>query len=229
LKRVAVIKFPGASAADDVAHVYRNVLGYEVDVVWHLEETVGSPDLLILPGGASFADYLRPGALALPSPVISGVRKFARAGGYILGLGNGFQILCETGLLPGVLLQNTNTRFLNETVTMVATDSKMSHPAEGPFGWQFKENDTIALPIACNYGRYYADRRVLKDIEENGQVIFRYGDEEGEIDYEKPYNGCSNAIAAVANKDFRIIGMMCRPERVCEEIFGSKEGLRILL
>lgn len=222
MKRVSVVKFPGASAADDVAHVYRNVLGAEVDVVWHLEETVGSPDLLVLPGGASFADYLRPGALALASPVLAGVRKFARAGGNILGIGNGFQILCEAGLLPGILLQNTNTRFLNENVTMVATDSKM------PLGWEFKENDTITLPIACNYGRYYADRRVLKDIEENGQVIFRYGDEEGEIDYEKPYNGCSNAIAAVADKEFRIVGMMCRPERVCEEIFGSKEGLRIL-
>ncbi len=220
--RVAVVTFPGSHGAEDAVYVYRDLLGQDAYTVWHQEESLKKPDVVIIPGGASFADYLRPGALSVASPILGPVVKFARDGGPILGIGNGFQILCEAKILPGILLQNPSLHFLNRDTHVLVCNN------ETPFTKTYEEEDIIVLPIACFFGRYYADKRTMKDLEENGQVVLRYCDREGDVDYEEPFNGCLNGVAAVTSRHYNVLGMMCHPERVSDPLLGSEVGRKML-
>ena len=220
--KISVVVFPGSSGADDVAYVYRELLGQEVTTIWHQEEDLKKPDVLIIPGGSAFGDYLRPGALVLGSPIVGAIRKFARDGGPTLGIGNGFQILCELKVLPGVLLQNSTLHFSSREVFLRVDNIKT------PFTDCFKEEQVISLPMACTHGRFFADKRVIRDMEENGEVVFRYCDREGEIDDKDPFNASLHSVAGVCSRHRNVVGLICRPERAAEEIMGSVEGLPLL-
>jgi phosphoribosylformylglycinamidine synthase len=220
--KISVVVFPGSSGADDVAYVYRELLGQEVQTIWHQEEDLKKPDVLIIPGGSAFGDYLRPGALVLGSPIVGAIRKFARDGGPTLGIGNGFQILCELKVLPGVLLQNSTLHFSSREVFLRVDN------IQTPFTSSFKQEQVISLPMACTHGRFFADRRVIRDMEENGEVVFRFCDREGEIDDKDPYNGSLHSVAGVCSRHRNVVGLICRPERAAEEIMGSVEGLPLL-
>ncbi|MFN8389631.1 MAG: phosphoribosylformylglycinamidine synthase subunit PurQ [Bdellovibrionota bacterium] len=220
--RISVVVFPGSSGADDAAYVYRELLGQDVQLIWHQEEDLKKPDVLILPGGAAFGDYLRPGALVQGSPILGPIRKFARDGGPTLGIGNGFQILCEMGILPGVLLQNTTLHFMSRNVYLSVQNNKT------PFTKGYELEDIITLPMACTYGRYFADKRAIRDMEENGEVVFRFCDREGDIDEDNPFNDSLNSIAGIASRHMNVLGMICHPERACEKVMGSEEGLKLL-
>ncbi|MBP9837241.1 MAG: phosphoribosylformylglycinamidine synthase I [Proteobacteria bacterium] len=220
--KVAVVMFPGSSGADDVAYIYKKVFGADSYIVWHQEETIGKPDLLVIPGGAAFGDYLRPGALTLSSPIVGAIRKFSRDGGPTIGIGNGFQILCELHILPGILLPNIGMQFINREVFLLVQNNQT------PFTKNYKEEDVIKLPMACSYGRYFADKRTIRDLEENGEIVFRFCDKEGEIDDKEPFNGCINSIAAICSRHKNTVGMICHPERACEEIMQNTEGMKIL-
>ncbi len=220
--KVAVIVFPGSSGAEDAAYAYREILGCEVINIWHQEETLKGADVVIIPGGASFGDYLRPGALVLGSPIIGAIRKFGRDGGPMLGIGNGFQILCELKILPGVLLQNKSLNFIHRDVYL-SIDSNKS-----PFLSGMEPERVLSLPLACSFGRYYADKRTLKDIEENGNVAMRFCDREGDIDFDDPFNGSIHAIAGVTSRHHNVLGLIAHPERAAEDAMGSVVGLEIL-
>lgn len=220
--KISVVVFPGSSGADDVAYVYRELLGQEVTTIWHQEEDLKKPDVLVIPGGSAFGDYLRPGALVLGSPIVGAIRKFARDGGPTLGIGNGFQILCELKVLPGVLLQNSTLHFSSREVFLRVDNIKT------PFTDCFKEEQVISLPMACTHGRFFADKRVIRDMEENGEVVFRFCDREGEIDDKDPFNGSLHSVAGVCSRHRNVVGLICRPERAAEEIMGSVEGLPLL-
>lgn len=220
--KIAVVNFPGSGGADDVAYVYREILGQDVSVIWHQEETIGNAEVLVIPGGAAFGDYLRPGALVLGSPIVGAIRKHARDGGATLGIGNGFQILCELKILPGVLLQNVGMTFLSKNVFLRCDNNQT------PFTRCYKEEDVVSLPMACTYGRYFADKRAIRDMEENGEVVFRFCDREGEIDENDPFNGSLHSIAGICSRHRNVLGLICHPERAAEAIMGSEAGLPLL-
>ncbi len=220
--KIAVVVFPGSGGADDAAYVYRNILGQEVTTIWHQEETLADADVLVVPGGAAFGDYLRPGALVQGSPIVGAIRKFARDGGPTIGIGNGFQILCELKVLPGVLLQNPGLSFLSRDVYLRCDNIRT------PWTNCYKEDNVISLPIACTYGRYFADKRTIRDMEENGEVVFRFCDREGELDEKDPFNGSLNSIAGICSRHLNVLGLICHPERACEKVMGSEQGLPIL-
>ena len=220
--RVSVVVFPGSNGAEDAAYVYRDLLNQEVNLIWHQEEDLKKPDVLVIPGGAAFGDYLRPGALTQGSPILGPIRKFARDGGPTIGIGNGFQILCEMQILPGVLLQNPSMHFMSRNVFLTVQHIKT------PFTKNYEQDEIITLPIACSYGRYYADKRAIRDMEENGEVVMRFCDREGDIDERDPFNGCLNSIAGIASRHSNVLGLICHPERACEKMMGSEEGLKLL-
>lgn len=220
--KVAVVVFPGSGGAQDAVYAYRDVLKQEVYTVWHQDETLGEPDLVVIPGGSSFGDYLRPGALTRPSPIVGAIRKHARDDKPMIGIGNGFQILCELEILPGVLLPNISSRFLN-TETFVVVDNSKSVWTQ-----HFETEDVLRLPLSCYCGRFYADKRTLKDLEEEGHVAFRFCDTEGEVDFERPFNGSLAGIAGILNRHENVLGMIHHPERMIERFMGGTDGLRIL-
>lgn len=220
--KIAIIKFPGSHGAEDVLYAYQTVLKQEAFLVWHKEETLHEPSAVIVPGGFSFGDYLRPGALAKGSPVIGALRRFAEDRGAVLGIGNGFQLLCELGILPGALLTNPRQQFVNDQV-FVKVESSNS-----PFLREAKPGQILRLPLACYHGQYYADPKTLKDLEEAGQIALRYCDSEGEIDNTTNSTGSMNAIASVLNRHRNVLGMMVHPERAVEELVGNTDGLCML-
>jgi phosphoribosylformylglycinamidine synthase len=221
--KIAIAEFPGSHGAVEVEHIYRRVLGQEVVRVWHQEEMLpGDVDILVIPGGASFGDYLRPGALARGSQIVSAIRKFARENRPTLAIGNGFQILCEIGVLPGALLPNAGMKFLKHDPYI------MVEHTDSPFLKGFEEGQVIRLPVACYFGRYYGDKRVLQDLEEGGRVALRYCDKFGDVDPQAPFNGCSNAIAGITSRHHNVLGLMAHPERAAEAWLGSTEGLTLL-
>jgi phosphoribosylformylglycinamidine synthase len=211
--KVAIVEFPGSYGVKEIELLYRKYFSQEVVKVWHKAEVIPQADLLILAGGASFADYLRPGALAKSTRIAPAIRKFANSGASVLGIGNGFQILCELDILPGVLLINQNCIFRNDKTFLLCERNDIR------FTKNISTEEPMQMPISCKYGRYYATKRVLNDIEENGQVVFRYCDRFGEIeDKDFSFNGCANSIAAVTNKSGNVMGMMPRPERTLNSL-----------
>lgn len=214
--KVSVIVFPGSNCDHDVVNIYERLLKQPVQAVWHKESDLRKPDIVILPGGFAFGDYLRTGAMAKISPIMSEVAQFAKAGGPVLGVCNGFQILCEVGLLPGVLLQNACMRFLSQFVHIKVENNRT------PFTYGYSKGEVITCPIAHFDGNYFIDPEGLRKIEENGQVVFRYCDAEGTVNNapETNPNGSLNSIAGIANEQGNVVGLMPHPDRAAESIIG---------
>lgn len=216
--KFGVLQFPGSNCDYDCVHVTQEVLGHPTELIWHESTDLKGSDVIIVPGGFSYGDYLRSGAMAKLSPVISAVKKFAQEGGLVLGICNGFQILTESGLLPGVLMRNRDLRFLCEDVYIRVESDKT------PFTAFIKPGQVIKAPIAHFDGNYYADEKTLEALEQNNQIIFRYSDAEGNVSYETNPNGSVNNIAGISNKEGNVVGLMPHPERSSEGLLGSESG-----
>ena len=222
--KVAVVLFPGSNCDHDICYLFGSVLSCDVDVVWHRESSLGDPDLVMIPGGFSYGDYLRCGALAKVSPIMKAVKEFAAKGGAVLGICNGFQILCESGLLPGVLLQNVRRKFLSQFV-----DIKVENTST-PFTKALEVGSVINCPIAHFEGNYFADSDTIRSLEDNNQVIFRYCSGDGEVDSSSLVsnpNGSINSIAGISNEEGNVVGMMPHPERAIQDVIGGTSGLGI--
>ncbi len=220
--RAAVVVFPGSNCDRDAYYALRDVLGYSVDYLWHAEPRLDSYDLVVLPGGFSYGDYLRPGAIARFAPIMDAVRAYAERGGRVIGICNGFQILCEAGLLPGALTRNIGLKFICKHVYVRVENNQT------PFTRLFRKGEVLHLPIAHGDGRYLCDEETLRRMEARGQIIFRYCAPDGSLDEAWNPNGSLEAIAGVANENFNVIGLMPHPERACEALLGSTDGRRIL-
>lgn len=211
--KFAIVVFPGSNGERDCYYVIDKVLGEAVDYVWHQDGSLADYDAVILPGGASYGDYLRVGAIAKHSPIMERVAAFADRGGIVLGIGNGMQILLEANLLPGIMLPNDNLKFVCAT-----RELKVNH-INTPFTSDFKENEVITMPIAHGFGNYYCDDVTFEELVANGQVILTYNND--------TTNFGKADIAAITNKAGNIAGMMPHPERCAEEILGGIDGLRV--
>jgi phosphoribosylformylglycinamidine synthase len=219
--RWAVLVFPGTWSDHDCHHVLTNALGQEADLVWHRESDLSAYDAIVLPGGFSYGDYLRCGAIARFSPVMDAVKREAAAGKPIIGICNGFQILCEAGLLPGILMRNNTTQFrcmpVNLRIETVAT----------PFTSGGAEGQVIEVPISHGEGNYYADPETLARLNVEDRVVFRYCSPSGEITAEANPNGAIENIAGIVNEERNVLGMMPHPERASEALMGGIDGLVI--
>jgi|TARA_Y100000590_G_scaffold297736_1_gene335612 phosphoribosylformylglycinamidine synthase len=213
----SVIVFPGSNCDRDVAVALKK-FQIKNQMVWHDEINLPKSDLVVLPGGFSYGDYLRTGCIASKSKIIDDVIKHAKKGGLILGICNGFQILIETGLLPGVLLRNKNLRFLSKNVFLKVQNTK------NKFCLNYKDKNIIELPIAHNEGNYFANEKLLKNLEDKNLIAFKYCNKMGEINEESNPNGSSNSIAGILNDEMNILGMMPHPERLIEPILSGKDG-----
>jgi len=221
--KTKVVVFPGSNCDHDAMFAVKNVLGErDTEFVWHKEESIGKDvDLVILPGGFSYGDYLRTGAIARFSPVMKDVIRYANEGGTVIGICNGFQVLCESGLLPGVLIRNESLRFVCKEVYL-RTESNNTR-----FTSELKQGEVIRIPVAHGEGNYIASDEVIADLEANNQIVFRYSTKEGEITKAANPNGALNNIAGIISKEGNVMGMMPHPERACESILGSADGLKI--
>lgn len=217
--RFAVLVFPGTWSDMDFVHVIRDVLGHEAECVWHKETDLSGFDCVILPGGFSYGDYLRVGAIARFSPIMKAVERFAADGGLVLGSCNGFQILCEAGLLPGILLRSIHLQYRCQWVHLRVEN------IGSPFLAGSRVGQVLRIPISHYEGCYYADESTLADLEANNQVVLRYSTARGEITDEANPNGSLNNIAGITNRGGNVLGMMPHPERCCEEILSGTDGL----
>lgn len=216
--RFGIVVFPGTSGEVDCYHTVRDVIGQQAEYLWYTDTSTTGFDCLILPGGYAFGNYLRPGALARLSPVMQAVEEFAAAGGLVLGIGNGFQILCEAGLLPGTFLQNRSLRFESRNVHVRVEE------VDTPFTRLYRQGDVLELPIAHADGNYYADDETLSRLRANRQIILRYSDPAGRLTDAANPNGSLDHVAAVCNEGRNVLGMMPHPERNAEELLGSADG-----
>lgn len=219
--RFGIVVFPGSNCELDCQWILQSVLRQEAELVWHKEKDLNGYDCLILPGGFAHGDYLRTGAIARFSPIMKAVEQYARRGGLVLGICNGFQILCEAGLLPGALLRNTSLNFICRHVYMRVETT------ETPFTVACTAGQVLRVPINHNEGRYYADAETLAHLRDKNQVVFRYVTSAGEVSDEANPNGSLDHIAGVCNEQRNILGLMPHPERAAEELLGSASG-RIL-
>ncbi|MEK6683970.1 MAG: phosphoribosylformylglycinamidine synthase subunit PurQ [Nitrospirota bacterium] len=216
--RFGILVFPGSNCDHDCYHVIKHLLGQPADFIWHKETDLRGVDAVIIPGGFSYGDYLRTGAIAQYSPVMKSVRDFARAGGPVLGICNGFQILLEAGLLPGAMLRNRSLKFICKDV-FVRVET-----AETPFTAAIASGRVLKLPIAHAEGNYYADPETLRELQENRQVVFRYCTKEGRISDEANPNGSLDSIAGICNRSRNVLGVMPHPERCTEGLDGNTDG-----
>jgi phosphoribosylformylglycinamidine synthase subunit PurQ / glutaminase len=219
--RCGVVTFPGSNCDHDVYHVLKHVLGQEVIFLWHESRDVRRCDLVVLPGGFSYGDYLRAGAMAALSPVMQAVRRHADQGGLVLGVCNGFQILLEAGLLPGAMRRNRDLRFQCCDVYLRVERDDL------PFTRGYKTGQILRLPIAHAEGNYVDAEERLDSLERDGRVVFRYVSPAGEIAEAHNVNGASRAIAGICNERGNVLGMMPHPERCSEEILGNTDGLAL--
>jgi phosphoribosylformylglycinamidine synthase len=219
--RFAVIVFPGTWSDHDCQHALRECMGQEADLVWHRESDLSRYDAIILPGGFSYGDYLRCGAIARFSPVMAAVQREAGRGKLVFGICNGFQVLCESGLLPGVLVRNDSTQFRCQDV-YVRTETTNS-----PFTGAIEKGQVLRLPIAHGEGNYYADRETIARLNTEERVAFRYCTADGLITPESNPNGSLENIAGILNERRNVLGMMPHPERVSEALMGGTDGLAI--
>jgi phosphoribosylformylglycinamidine synthase subunit PurQ / glutaminase len=220
--KFAVIVFPGSNCDHDAYHAAKHVLGAEAEFVWHKDTSLKGADVVVLPGGFAHGDYLRTGAIARFSPVMQEVKRFAASGGPVLGVCNGFQVLTEAGLLPGVLLRNRSVKFQCEQVHVRVEQT------DTPFTVSARRGQVLRLPIAHGEGNFYAEPDVLERLEKNRQVIFRYTNAAGEVTPEANPNGSLNNIAGLCNETRNVVGLMPHPERACELALGSSDGLVVL-
>jgi len=217
--RFGIVTFPGSNCDHDAYHVLAHVLGHEAKFLWHKETDLGDVDCVVLPGGFSYGDYLRCGAIARFSPIMDEVVRFAGRGGFVIGICNGFQVLTESGLLPGALLRNKGLKFICEDTRLVV--------ANGHSPWTVLCPETIVAPIAHAEGCYYADAEVVGRLEEEGRVIFRYANSAGEESAEANPNGSINNIAGIVNESGNVLGMMPHPERNSEIALGDASGAAV--
>jgi len=219
--KFATVVFPGTNCDMDCYYVVKEVLKEDVDYVWHTQSDLSDYHCIILPGGFSYGDYLRTGAIAKLSPIMEAVRKEAEKGKLVIGICNGFQILVEAGLLPGALLKNTNLRFLCKFVHLRIENNKT------PFTHLYREGEVLRMPIAHFEGRFFAPSDVLNSIEDKKQVVLRYCDPKGNLTKEANPNGSMNFIAGIVNEKGNVFGLMPHPERCSEKILSSEDGFRI--
>jgi phosphoribosylformylglycinamidine synthase len=219
--KIAIVQFPGSNCDQDCLAALRGIDGVESDYVWHKETSLHGWDAIVLPGGFSYGDYLRCGAIARFSPIMRSVVEEARSGKLVIGICNGFQILCEAGLLPGALVRNRSLHFVCQ---MVTTRVEVS---DSPFTRGMPIGTLLRLPVAHGEGCYYADERTLRDLNERQQVILRYCDSSGRVAPEANPNGSVQNIAGICNADRNVFGLMPHPDRACEERLGSSDGRRI--
>jgi phosphoribosylformylglycinamidine synthase subunit PurQ / glutaminase len=216
--KFGVIVFPGSNCDHDAYHVVSKHIGQPVDFVWHKETDLSGYDAILIPGGFSYGDYLRAGALASFSPVMKAVKDFAAEGKFVFGICNGFQILCETGLLPGALMRNENLHFVCRHVNIRTENTNT------PYTTELESRAVLSIPIAHAEGNYVCDAETMNMLEENGQIVFRYCDGNGELSAESNPNGAVSNVAGICNLDRNVLGMMPHPERACEELLGSNDG-----
>ena len=216
--RFAVLQFPGSNCDQDCVHVLRNVLGQDAGFLWHKEESIGNVDAVVVPGGFSYGDYLRTGSIAQFSPVMNAVKAFAKDDGLVIGICNGFQILCETGLLPGALVRNRSLQFRCEHVHLKVPTT------DSPVTREVPEGKGLRVPIAHGEGCYFADEKILAKLQANHQILFQYTTEAGELTDDANPNGSLLNIAGICNEGRNICGMMPHPERASEDILGEDDG-----
>jgi phosphoribosylformylglycinamidine synthase len=220
--KVGVLVFPGSNCDHDCYHAFKNVLGQPTDFVWHKDGDVSKYDLIVVPGGFSYGDYLRTGAIARFSPVMDGVRKHAEKGKLVIGICNGFQILTEAGLLPGALMRNKSLKFICRHVLVRVEESDTAFTRKAPNGAR------LSIPIAHGEGNYYADKQTLERLRGNRQILLRYIDGNGHSTDEGNPNGSLDNIAGICNEKRNVFGLMPHPERAAEKALGSEDGLAIL-
>ncbi len=220
--RFGILVFPGTWSDTDCYYAVKDVLEQEADYVWHQETNLDSYDCVIVPGGFSYGDYLRPGAMARFSPVMDSLYKFADSGRLVIGICNGFQILCEAGLLPGALLRNQHLQYRCQWSHL------RTERTDTPFSLRCQPGQLLRVPVSHGEGNYFADPDTLAALEEDGRVLFRYSDGAGEATEEANPNGAAHNIAGIINQAGNVLGMMPHPERSCEAILGSTDGNLIL-
>jgi phosphoribosylformylglycinamidine synthase I len=222
MMKFGVVTFPGSNCDYDSYAAARHVLGVEAEFLWHKSEDLCGSDVVILPGGFSFGDYLRAGSIAKFSPIMGSILKFAASGGLVIGICNGFQVLTESGMLPGALMRNSHLRFSCKFVHLKVEN------ANTRFTSACKREEILRIPIAHGEGNYYHFDGDIKALEDSGQVIFRYTDQNGQATEAANPNGSTNNIAGICNAEGNVLGMMPHPERAVEDILGSSDGLKIL-
>jgi len=219
--KFGVVVFPGSNCDRDVAYVTQDILGQPTRMIWHGETDISDIDVIILPGGFSYGDYLRPGAIAQFSPIMTAVQQHAKQGKWVLGICNGFQILTEVGLLAGALIRNRDLHFICDRVAIRVEQS------QPPWTQNYQDQGVITLPIAHGEGRYFAEADTLNTLEKNGQILFRYCSPQGELTEAANPNGSLNHIAGIRNEQGNVLGMMPHPERASDEVLGFTDGLTL--
>lgn len=219
--KFGVIVFPGSNCDHDAYHVISKHVGQPVDFIWHRETDLSTYDAVIIPGGFSYGDYLRAGALARFSPVMNSVKKFAQSGRLVLGICNGFQILCEAGLLPGALIRNRDLYFICEHI-FVRVET-----ADTPYTNELQRGSVRRMPIAHAEGNYVCDDATLAELQNDKRIVFRYCDKDGQVTDAANPNGSRDNIAGICNQGRNVLGLMPHPERACEELLGSSDGRAI--
>ncbi len=216
--KFAIIVFPGSNCDHDCYHVVKHVMGQEAEYVWHKDSSLDGFDCVILPGGFSYGDYLRTGSIARFSPIMAEVSRFAASGGLVLGICNGFQILCEAGLLPGVLMRNRALKFICKNLDVRVESSQSA------FTSAYKDNDVLSIPVAHADGNYFASPETIQELEDNGRVLFRYSTAKGDLSPEANPNGSLGNIAGITNATGNVLGLMPHPERASELALGNTDG-----
>lgn len=219
--KFGIVVFPGSNCDHDAYHAVKHVVGAQAEFVWHKNTSLGDVDAVLLPGGFSYGDYLRSGAIARFSPVMQAVTRFAQDGGLVIGICNGFQTLCECGLLPGALLRNASLRFVCKPVGLRVERS------DTHFTSACETGQVLSMPIAHGEGNYHADPETLDRLEADNRVVFRYCDEDGNVTAASNPNGSRRNIAGIINEGGNVMGMMPHPERHVESLLGSSDGLAI--
>ena len=219
--KAAVVVFPGSNCDEDCFHVLRDVCKVDTQFFWHKERNIPAADLIVLPGGFSYGDYLRTGAIARFSPAMEAVAKHAKEGRPVIGICNGFQILLEAGLLPGAMLRNRSLSFVCQYVSL------RTETTDSPFTNRLKKGQVLNLPIAHGEGNYFCDPDTLKRLQDEDRIVFRYSSATGQLADEFNPNGSVNHIAGILNEKRNVLGMMPHPERASETILGCEDGLKI--
>ncbi len=219
--KFGVVVFPGSNCDQDMIYVLQDILGHEVVKLWHKESDLQNVDAVVLPGGFSYGDYLRSGAIARYSPIMEEVINFANEGGFVFGICNGFQILCEAGLLPGALLHNDNQKFICKNLYVVADNTNSCATMA------LEKSRPLQIPVAHGEGRYFAKEDTLQKMRLNGQILFRYCNKYGEVTREANPNGSVENIAGVCNERKNVFGMMPHPERAADEELGNTDGMGV--
>ena len=220
--KFGVVVFPGSNCDHDAYYSLRKVLNYDVEFLWHKDTDLKQSSVILLPGGFSYGDYLRTGAIARFSPIMNSVISFANKGGIVIGICNGFQILLEAGLLPGVMIRNNSLKFACKDVYLKTENRETIFSAEIS-----EATKALKIPIAHGEGNYFADVELLKELEANRQILFRYSDEDGNVNDENNPNGSQLNIAGIVNKNGNVMGMMPHPERACDPTLGRTDGQQI--